>query len=94
MTGNSRTRILIRGHVQGVGFRWSAVEEAIRLGLSGWIRNRTDGSVEALAEGDNLDTFLLWCKEGPVGSQVKTVEVYPEEYDKPLIDFIILADSE
>lgn len=94
MTENLRTRVLIRGHVQGVGFRWSAVKEATRLGLLGWIRNRRDGSVEAMAEGDNLDTFVMWCKKGPIGAQVKSIEVYSEEHDKPLNDFIILEDFE
>jgi len=67
---------LVRGRVQGVGFRWSAREEAKRLGLTGWVRNADDGSVEVLAEGraDRLTAFASWLRKGPPGAGVETVE--------------------
>jgi acylphosphatase len=70
-----RARIIIHGRVQGVGFRWSAVHQAKRLGVSGWVRNRSDGTVEALAEGDGLENFLGWCEKGPWGARVDRTEV-------------------
>jgi acylphosphatase len=65
----------VRGRVQGVGFRWSAREEAKRLGLTGWVRNAEDGSVEIMAEGqsDRLDAFAAWLRRGPPASRVDEV---------------------
>lgn len=83
MTANERddeqiTRSLrIRGRVQGVGFRWSLREKALALGLSGWVRNRHDGSVEALVRGADLavSALLEWAEKGPDGALVLSVEV-------------------
>jgi acylphosphatase len=60
------------GKVQGVGFRWSAQEEAQRLGLEGWIRNDDDGSVCGLAQGDSeaLERFAAWLRRGPRSAMV------------------------
>jgi acylphosphatase len=68
---------MIRGRVQGVYFRASTVYEAQNLGLTGWVRNCPDGSVEAVAEGtrEKLDELIAWCKKGPSGARVKNVEV-------------------
>ena len=71
------TRLLrIRGHVQGVGFRYTTRQEAQRLGLSGWVRNCPDGTVEARATGtnDSLDDFEQWLHVGPPGARVEQVE--------------------
>jgi acylphosphatase len=70
-------RLVIRGHVQGVGFRWSMVEVARRLGVGGWVRNRRDGSVEALVCGPNelVAAMIHWASKGPAGSRVDGVEV-------------------
>lgn len=67
----------IYGQVQGVFFRQSAKIEADKLGLTGWIRNDSDGTVETLAVGpkDNLDQFIKWCKKGPEGASVDRVDV-------------------
>ena len=69
----------IAGHVQGVGFRYGMCNEARRLGLPGWVRNCRDGSVEAVAEGDDqaLQCLVEWAQHGPAGAQVETVEVNP-----------------
>ncbi|HNE43304.1 MAG TPA: acylphosphatase [Rhodocyclaceae bacterium] len=67
----------ISGLVQGVGYRWSMVEEATRLGLDGWVRNRRDGSVEAIARGDPATLIRLteWAHRGPPGARVEKVIV-------------------
>ena len=71
----------IHGRVQGVYYRASAQEEALRLGLSGWVRNRSDGSVEALVAGCDADVecFIRWAWQGPVAARVVDVEVQPAE---------------
>ena len=71
----SRVRLLIRGRVQGVSYRQSAKDEAVRLGLSGWVQNLDDGRVEALAEGprETLEAFVAWCRTGPPFAKVTDV---------------------
>jgi acylphosphatase len=70
-------RLIIRGRVQGVGYRAWAVDSATRLGLAGWVRNRVDGTVEAIAKGDAaaLDRFAAACRTGPRLAQVTAVVV-------------------
>ena len=65
----------IRGLVQGVGYRNAMQAEATRLGLSGWVRNRSDGSVEALAAGPApaLDQLVAWARRGPPAARVAEV---------------------
>jgi acylphosphatase len=67
----------IEGRVQGVGYRWSLCDQANRLGLSGWVRNRRDGSVEALVIGDNvsIDDLLAWAQRGPPMARVDKMTV-------------------
>ena len=71
-----RLVIVAGGRVQGVWFRASTREEAIRLGLRGWVRNLTDGRVEAVFEGEEprLLRMLDWCRGGPPGARVDTVD--------------------
>ena len=66
---------LVRGKVQGVGFRYSTVREAERLSINGWVRNCRDGNVEVWAEGpdDKLAAFLEWLNRGPQFSRVDSV---------------------
>ena len=84
-------RARVSGRVQGVGFRWSAVREARRLGLRGWVRNAEDGSVEVEAEGASpaLEDFLSWLRAGPAGALVTDVEVSPVPADRTRRDFDI-----
>jgi acylphosphatase len=65
-------RLRITGRVQGVGFRYALQAEATRRGLRGWVRNRRDGSVEAVVQGDDreLEELLAWAREGPPGARV------------------------
>ncbi len=67
----------IHGHVQGVGYRWSMMREAERLGVRGWVRNRRDGSVEAMVAGTDqeVEAMVAWAKRGPPGATVARVDV-------------------
>jgi acylphosphatase len=69
-------RLVIRGRVQGVGFRYAAAEAAEREGVCGWVRNLRDGSVEALVQGDEhaVARMIAWCRAGPRGAHVTSVE--------------------
>ncbi len=73
----------IHGRVQGVRYRASAQAEASRLGLAGWVRNRSDGSVEALAVGRRIqvEAFIAWAHQGPPKAQVSRVEVIETEVE-------------
>jgi acylphosphatase len=74
-----RHRARVSGRVQGVCYRASCRERAVALGLSGWVRNRSDGTVELEAEGsaEAIDALLEWCHEGPPGARVDAVESEP-----------------
>jgi len=67
----------IRGRVQGVGYRGSMTREAMRLGIAGWVRNRCDGSVEAVVAGNMtaVETLIAWAQRGPAGAHVTAVDV-------------------
>jgi len=77
-----RARVVIEGRVQGVFFRDSTRQEAQRLGVTGWVRNRRDGSVEALLEGEEekVRALIRWCEQGPPLAQVRRVSVAWEDY--------------
>ncbi len=74
-------RLVVEGFVQTVGYRHFAMEEARKLGLDGWIRNRSNGAVEALVSGTtkNVEAFVGACMRGPPGSTVKNVELHKAE---------------
>lgn len=76
-----RRRLLVHGRVQGVGYRYSCELAAERLGVSGWVRNNDDGTVEVVAEGDEpaVESLVAWAREGPRHADVVRVEVHPEE---------------
>jgi acylphosphatase len=74
-------RDIVTGEVQGVGFRWAAQGEAERLGVVGRVRNRNDGAVEIVAQGDGtaMDAFAAWLEQGPRHARVADVDVQPIE---------------
>jgi acylphosphatase len=78
-------RLTIRGRVQGVWFRESMRQEAERLGVTGWVRNRADGRVEAIVQGSAsaVDSIVAWARRGPPEAEVEDVEVTPAEGDYP-----------
>ena len=77
----TRARVRVVGVVQGVGFRYGIERRASSLGLAGWVRNETDGSVAAVFEGprDRVESLVHWCRRGPAGAEVMDVEVAWEE---------------
>lgn len=72
---------LVRGEVQGVGFRYSAARKAASLGLLGWVRNTDDGDVEVWAEGEDqaLEEFGAWLWKGPSSARVREVKLVPQQ---------------
>lgn len=90
-----RVRLVVRGLVQGVSFRYYASREAGRLRLTGWIRNREDGDVEAVVEGDDeaVERFAAWCRSGPPGARVQAVERDDLAGPKRYRDFRVVYDA-
>jgi acylphosphatase len=78
-----QARLTITGRVQGVGYRDWAIATGRRLGLVGWVRNRSDGSVEALIAGDEtaVGTMVEACRRGPVLARVEAVDIEPVDLD-------------
>lgn len=70
-------RVRVTGRVQGVSFRASCRDEARSRGVTGWVRNRDDGSVEALFAGDPeaVEAMIAWCRSGPSGARVDDLDV-------------------
>lgn len=86
-----RARILIAGVVQGVYFRAYAREVAQQQGVCGWVRNRLDGRVEAVVEGEEsaVQGFIAWCHSGPPSAQVTNVRVSWEPHHGEFGAFVI-----
>ena len=76
-----RYRVVVRGRVQGVWFRESCRRRATELGVAGWVRNRSDGTVEAEFEGAEADVAqaVAWCRVGPPAAEVAGIDVVPVE---------------
>lgn len=83
MTGTRRVRVVVSGRVQGVYFRATCAREAEDAGVSGWVRNRSDGRVEAVFEGrsDAVARMVAWMRHGPPDARVDTVEETEEPAD-------------
>ncbi|HUJ00239.1 MAG TPA: acylphosphatase [Usitatibacter sp.] len=74
-------RLVVRGRVQGVGFRYATVRAAQRFGVTGWVRNRSDGSVEAVVYGtvESVEAIVAWARRGPDAAIVENLEVMEAE---------------
>lgn len=88
-----RIQLVVRGRVQGVYFRASAQREARQLGLTGWVKNRKDGAVEVVCEGeeDQVKDFLAWAQTGPSTARVDKVETRWRSYTGEFPDFRIVT---
>ena len=82
---------VVRGRVQGVGFRWFVREAAHRLGLAGWVRNLDDGSVEVAADGndESIEAFRRALHQGPAGATVTQLDELPPHQDALARPFVI-----
>ena len=89
---NKRVNLIVRGRVTGVFFRAAAQREAKRLGVAGWVKNRNDGSVELLAEGeeDAIKEIIGWAHHGPSAARVEHVDVRWRGYTGEYFDFQIV----
>ena len=76
-----RVRVFVEGWVRGVSFRYHTCQEAARLGIAGWVRNLSDGRVEAVYEGprDAVEEMLAWTRHGPRGAQVQGLAIHDED---------------
>ena len=83
-------RLVIYGRVQGVYFRDSMRHQAQGLAVAGWVRNRSDGTVEAVVHGEiaAVDILVCWAKRGPEYAQVEQVEIIPHEGDYASFEII------
>ena len=78
-----RRQVVVHGYVQGVGFRFAVEREARARGVSGWVRNRPDGTVEAVFEGEpaDVETLVEFCRRGPRGAVIERVETVGESVE-------------
>lgn len=91
MATKSRVHVIIRGRVQGVFFRMETRRAADRHGVFGWVKNRTDGMVEAVFEGDKekVDAIIDWCRRGPRHADVQGIDIHAENYTGEFQEFNI-----
>jgi acylphosphatase len=89
---SKRVQLFVRGRVQGVFFRAAAQREARRLGVCGWVKNRNDGSVEVVAEGeeDAIKEIISWAQHGPSAARVEHVDVRWKGYTGEFAEFRIV----
>ena len=82
-------RVTIHGRVQGGGYRDAMVDAAVAIGVSGWVRNRGDGTVEALLQGDEaaVERLLAWCRRGPPAARVTGIATLDEAFDPTRVAF-------
>jgi len=86
-----RLEVFLKGRVQGVGFRWHTLHQAQQCGVTGSVRNLSDGSVHIVAEGDReaLERLLHWATTGPPHASVQTTDVQWSEAQGEFADFLI-----
>jgi acylphosphatase len=91
MQSNARAHVIVSGRVQGVFFRAETQKTARNLGLAGWVRNRADGTVEALFEGARaeVERAIAWCRQGSPRAQVTDVNVTWQEYSGEFNGFTV-----
>ena len=84
-------QLVIKGRVQGVGYRAATQRKASELGLKGWVRNLPGGEVEAFAQGPaaDVESLVEWCRRGPALARVSGVETQPAQADPALDAFEI-----
>ena len=94
---DSTRHLRIHGRVQGVGYRDALRREALRCGLGGWVRNRCDGTVEAVLQGEAraVDEVIGWARRGPPAARVERVEAQAAsgEFDRPYAGFDCLPSA-
>ncbi|MGD0625005.1 MAG: acylphosphatase [Thermodesulfobacteriota bacterium] len=78
----SRVKLIMKGIVQGVNFRYYTQQEARKYSVNGWVRNLADGSVAVVFEGEeeDVEAMIQWCRHGPPGAHVTELIAQPEEY--------------
>jgi acylphosphatase len=88
-------RLLVNGKVQGVYFRFNMQQVAMKNSVFGWVRNLSDGRVEALLEGnkDDVEKTIEWSKKGPDNARVDDLKIDYLQYEGKLADFVILHDE-
>lgn len=86
-----RRRVVVSGRVQGVFFRQTTKQRALELGLLGWVRNRADGTLEAVFQGRSaaVADMLSWCHQGPPGARVAAVDISEEPLEEPFPRFSV-----
>jgi acylphosphatase len=84
-------RLVVHGRVQGVSYRDAMCDAARRAGVAGWVRNRRDGTVEALVQGepDPVATIIAWCRRGPPAARVTAVDASDAPTDERIAGFVI-----
>jgi acylphosphatase len=89
--GIKQYHLMISGRVQGVSYRVSAYEKGLQLGLTGWVRNRADGRVEMLIQGqqDELQQMIEWADQGPRFAEVTNLELIEQAISEQFNDFQI-----
>ncbi len=86
-----RVRLILKGIVQGVNFRYYTQREAQKNNVTGWVRNLPDDSVDAVLEGEeeDVEALIQWCRHGPPSARVTELIVQPEEYRSEFQSFSI-----
>lgn len=92
MNKMATAHVIVYGRVHGVFFRMETKRQADKHNVSGWVRNKEDGSVEAVFEGEmqNIEAVIQWCHSGPSGAYVKNVDVRWEDYKKQFNGFAVM----